>query len=170
MPRCRAKTTNGTTCRNKSKHEFCHVHESCPICYENIKERVKLDKCNHTYCKKCISSWSTNSDSCPYCRQKFQFDDYTHMGYKTAQRCIYDFTLLDDYENWYIYHKYLKHIDFCLDNYISKKTFDKVYEKISEDQYAVDIFEMCSKRTSMCIVPPSHKKGDIIYKLNVYVF
>lgn len=169
MPRCHAKTSTGATCRNKTKNEFCHIHESCPICYENIKDRVKLQKCGHTFCKKCILTWCSKKDSCPYCRQGINFDDYIHMGYKSATRCVYDFVDLDDEENFYIYHKYLKHIDFCLDNYISKKTFDKIYEKISEDQYALEIFEMCSKRRSMCIVPPNHKNGDIIYKLNVYI-
>lgn len=50
--------------------------ENCPICYENYQvgqyKRV-LDKCNHTFHKKCVDKWFVNNPSleCPMCRTKY---------------------------------------------------------------------------------------------------
>ena len=39
----------------------------CPICYEN-KKTVEL-KCNHEFCKSCITQWIFNQISCSVCRE-----------------------------------------------------------------------------------------------------
>ena len=31
--------------------------ECCSICLKEIKNCVKLKKCNHKYCNKCINKW-----------------------------------------------------------------------------------------------------------------
>ena len=41
----------------------------CSICYEK-KKSVKL-KCNHEFCKTCLSEWSMRTINCPLCRENF---------------------------------------------------------------------------------------------------
>lgn len=54
--------------------------ELCPICYESILKRAKL-QCNHTFCRKCLMSWvqecilERKSVVCPICKTPFDFED-----------------------------------------------------------------------------------------------
>lgn len=43
----------------------------CPICIEKINEDViivKLQKCAHVFCNKCLKEWFELNDKCPLCR------------------------------------------------------------------------------------------------------
>jgi len=50
--------------------------ECCPICYDEYKlnqyKRV-LDKCGHTFHKKCVDKWFVNHPNleCPMCRTNY---------------------------------------------------------------------------------------------------
>ena len=42
-------------------------HDICCICYEYCEIETQ---CNHSFCKKCILTWTNkNKNMCPYCRQ-----------------------------------------------------------------------------------------------------
>lgn len=52
------------------KLEKCNDITNCSICFENIKDNVKL-KCGHIYCSVCIKKWLTErSNTCPTCREE----------------------------------------------------------------------------------------------------
>ena len=58
------------TLENFEKLEKCDEITNCSICFENMKDNIKL-KCNHIYCTGCIKKWLTErSDTCPTCREK----------------------------------------------------------------------------------------------------
>ena len=60
----------------------CNNSDSCIICLNSYKKPTKIF-CGHTFCYKCIESWSSQSDKCPICRQKFNLE-ITH-NYNTRQ-------------------------------------------------------------------------------------
>ena len=41
----------------------------CAICLEKDNNKFTTLKCNHTFHKKCISTWLNNNNTCPYCRE-----------------------------------------------------------------------------------------------------
>jgi hypothetical protein len=54
-------------------------HESCPICqdaYEAGQFKRVLQKCNHTFHKKCVDKWFVSNPNleCPMCRTKHSKD------------------------------------------------------------------------------------------------
>lgn len=46
--------------------------DTCPICLEEFIEIeddiYKLNSCNHSYCKECISTWCLENRICPVCK------------------------------------------------------------------------------------------------------
>ena len=40
----------------------------CPICYEAPMVEPYSTKCDHSFCKTCITDWLKIQESCPYCR------------------------------------------------------------------------------------------------------
>ncbi|MBH45081.1 MAG: hypothetical protein CMC93_00515 [Flavobacteriaceae bacterium] len=40
----------------------------CCICFEKIKNKAKLDSCDHEFCVKCIKRWTKTNTTCPLCR------------------------------------------------------------------------------------------------------
>ena len=56
------------TIENFEKLEKCNEITNCSICFENMKDNIKL-KCEHIYCSDCIKKWLTErSNTCPTCR------------------------------------------------------------------------------------------------------
>jgi len=56
------------TIENFEKLEKCNDITNCSICFENMKDNIKL-KCDHIYCSECIKKWLTErSNTCPTCR------------------------------------------------------------------------------------------------------
>jgi|TARA_B110000285_G_C14855369_1_gene481975 antitoxin component HigA of HigAB toxin-antitoxin module len=56
------------TIENFEKLEKCNEITNCSICFENMKDNIKL-KCDHIYCSECIKKWLTErSNTCPTCR------------------------------------------------------------------------------------------------------
>jgi hypothetical protein len=56
------------TLENFEKLEKCNEITNCSICFENMKDNIKL-KCDHIYCSECIKKWLTErSNTCPTCR------------------------------------------------------------------------------------------------------
>jgi len=54
--------------KNFEKLEKCNDITNCSICFENMKDNIKL-KCDHIYCSECIKKWLTErSNTCPTCR------------------------------------------------------------------------------------------------------
>lgn len=50
------------------KLEKCSEITDCSICFENMKDNIKL-KCDHIFCNRCIKRWLTEkSNTCPTCR------------------------------------------------------------------------------------------------------
>jgi len=51
-----------TTNENENKYP-------CPLCFEDTEnDDWKMTNCGHEYCKSCLKSWRTSSDTCPECR------------------------------------------------------------------------------------------------------
>ena len=48
-------------------------HIECPIC-QNQTEKIINTPCNHSFCEKCIKTWLTYNQSCPYCRRVFNLE------------------------------------------------------------------------------------------------
>ena len=92
----------------------------CSICYENIKDKRTL-KCDHSFCKRCISKWIEKSNSCPCCRTKIVVK--CHMCRNGCSQCmigkinIYElFNELDEYfhnKNQTAINETLHLIDLC---------------------------------------------------------
>ena len=54
------------------KLEKCSEITDCSICFENMKDNIKL-KCDHIFCNRCIKKWLTEkSNTCPTCRKEVQ--------------------------------------------------------------------------------------------------
>jgi hypothetical protein len=64
----------------------------CVICLDDIKNRKRL-KCNHTFCKKCISYWFMIDYRCPVCRH----DTSSEMIFKKAD------PIVRRSKPWYVY-------------------------------------------------------------------
>ena len=47
--------------------------ESCAICLAERKNPVKPLNCMHVFCHNCLEQWSHEHDSCPICRQTYQY-------------------------------------------------------------------------------------------------
>ena len=41
----------------------------CSICYNNFRNPIKINNCNHIFCEECIYAWLSQKNSCPICRQ-----------------------------------------------------------------------------------------------------
>lgn len=41
---------------------------SCPICYHILRD-PETTSCNHTFCKECLQTWLSESNTCPTCRR-----------------------------------------------------------------------------------------------------
>ncbi len=55
---------------NFEKLEKCNNMTDCSICFENMKDNIKLN-CGHIYCNRCIKKWLTEkSNTCPTCRKE----------------------------------------------------------------------------------------------------
>ena len=58
----------------------------CPICYSEIKNQIKLYKCNHSFCHDCIHTWYDfkksygHIPSCPNCRKHFNINDFISVS------------------------------------------------------------------------------------------
>lgn len=48
--------------------------DCCPICLEECKNPIKVDNCNHLFCKQCIDKWYyMNNKTCPFCRREVTY-------------------------------------------------------------------------------------------------
>ena len=55
---------------NFEKLEKFNKVTDCGICFENMKDNIKLN-CDHIYCNRCIKKWLTEkSNTCPTCRKE----------------------------------------------------------------------------------------------------
>ena len=50
--------------------------DECVICLHSLKENEnkRILKCKHLYHSECVYKWSIIENSCPQCREKFDFD------------------------------------------------------------------------------------------------
>ena len=43
---------------------------ACQICYDDFENnKLKITKCNHTFCKGCYNKWMETHNTCPMCRK-----------------------------------------------------------------------------------------------------
>ena len=49
---------------------------NCPICFTEIKRKIKLDCCDHNFCTFCINKWRAINPRCPLCRKKIKLIKY----------------------------------------------------------------------------------------------
>lgn len=51
------------------KSVFKRTHPAeCSICYE-VKRNTVNTRCNHVYCRRCITKWCKTHSECPMCRK-----------------------------------------------------------------------------------------------------
>jgi hypothetical protein len=65
--------------------------DTCPICFDNMKNTNTITKCNHTFCNSCLKLWLKNNDSCPLCRTTIRDNiENTHqpVKYRVETSCI----------------------------------------------------------------------------------
>jgi hypothetical protein len=57
--------------KKRGRHDMSKGNDKCGICgiEESIDELFPVIKCQHKYCKECLSKWVFNEAStCPECR------------------------------------------------------------------------------------------------------
>ena len=47
--------------------------EICAICLATRNDPVKPRNCRHIFCQDCLEQWSREHDSCPVCRQSYEY-------------------------------------------------------------------------------------------------
>ena len=62
--------------------------ESCPICYDTIKNRIIVKCCNNPYCYECIMMSINHKPNCPLCRKKICKDDIIILDNKDKEEII----------------------------------------------------------------------------------
>ena len=50
------------------------TNQTCPICLSDITYEIKLDGCNHSYCKECFVNWNKEKNTCPLCRENIIYN------------------------------------------------------------------------------------------------
>ncbi|WP_411023108.1 RING-HC finger protein, partial [Salmonella sp. s51228] len=45
--------------------------EHCVICMDTMNKSKGFLNCGHSFCRDCISEWSSSSRKCPICKQSF---------------------------------------------------------------------------------------------------
>ncbi|XP_010162192.1 E3 ubiquitin-protein ligase DTX3L, partial [Antrostomus carolinensis] len=63
----RQKNNLSSEGQSKAKAEEEEDKDVCPICMETINEKETLSKCNHTFCKSCITQAMSYKQICPVC-------------------------------------------------------------------------------------------------------
>ena len=61
--------------------------EECSICFEDMDESTKINKCGHTFHHYCIKEWTEINQSCPICRED------------TSPQFVQKISLSDNYTN-----------------------------------------------------------------------
>ena len=61
--------------------------EECSICFEDMDEATKINKCGHAFHHDCIKEWTEINQSCPICRED------------TAPQFVQKDSLSDNYTN-----------------------------------------------------------------------
>lgn len=54
----------------------------CQVCFEEIKAKKGEIQCGHIYCLECIHTWGKIENTCPTCRQPFNFIKEVSIGRK----------------------------------------------------------------------------------------
>ena len=156
---CCALTKKGLNCKNKkipySSIGFCVLHHlnkdsqhynsgiECPICIEPIKNPLKLEKCSHYFCNKCISQWMYKNKTCPCCRSQATFRELikaTFYGFvnneiKYTYRHIYDSSILSNNEFSLLITTTTVHSESDLQNLQNTKFI--INKEYSEDEWFV---------------------------------
>ncbi|XP_062567895.1 uncharacterized protein LOC134230135 [Saccostrea cucullata] len=56
--------------------------DTCPICFEQIKNPHFCNPCRHIFCYRCISAW--RNGTCPFCREQIKSYNRAQQGSSTA--------------------------------------------------------------------------------------
>lgn len=62
--------------------------ESCPICYDTIKNRIIVKCCSNPYCYECIMMSINHKPNCPLCRKKICKDDIIILDNKDKEEIV----------------------------------------------------------------------------------
>ena len=61
-----------------------YSEEPCSICLnEDVKERGRIDCCDHFFCHSCIAQWGKVKNSCPMCKRPFTTIHHEHLHQDT---------------------------------------------------------------------------------------
>src|ERR1700722_6049864 len=71
--------------------DYEYVNESqideelkCTICKQPLQSPVCLLICNHTFCKECIKTWLSQTQTCPTCRQSTTNNNCSSNGWRRS--------------------------------------------------------------------------------------
>jgi hypothetical protein len=121
---------------------------SCSVCYEefntDICKPLMLDRCGHSFCKKCIFNFIDMS--CPKCRTRFK---KTHPNYALIDTLTSTSNVSSDAIN------YLNTLQNNIDNYS---------ELFSSNMKANEIFLNTNKRINQWVEKENEKIYDYIIK------
>lgn len=81
--RCAGINLNGEQCKRPrtTGNTFCNCHnlnEQCGICLDIIDNIYTMEKCKHSFCKKCIFDWLFEHNTCPMCRTPGNVSEFIH--------------------------------------------------------------------------------------------
>ena len=110
--------------------------QTCTICLEDItiEKEVRIDCCNHRYCKDCIKYWvETQQNSCPQCKQKVNLIIEKDVLGRDMPIPVVDKEFSDDEESSLLSEEHL-------DIYCSK-----CHQKVEEEDLESGEAELCDR-------------------------
>jgi len=105
-----------------------------------IADKTILKKCNHSFCKDCISKWLLRNTSCPNCRTHVSYTDtlkaYKQQGFIQVTFITYDINQLD-----IILKIILKAYIDTTKTYSSTQWVNQIMNTVLNDQDLIEIFK-----------------------------
>ena len=66
--------------------EFASQPDECPVCMNDLEDPVKILRCGHFYCRRCLEQWSRTDVSCPICVKPFSKVKTRHVRVTNSLR------------------------------------------------------------------------------------
>jgi len=125
----------------------------CPICYDQLKDKLLLSNCGHSFCTRCVYNWIIKNPSCPLCRasvsatEEYDANKYD-LGYIKKVKHVYNLSVPDiSPEERKLFVEYLsrKYINI----YLSQPQWKKLKAYILFDDNIYQIFRKTKLETKI---------------------
>lgn len=107
------------------------ITNECTICFEELTSlnSVKLEGCDHLFCRECIIKWDENKSNCPMCRRIRNY----HFQISLKRK---NYILELNYDHLIIYKTKKKRNFF----FKKKKSLQKVEKKLNDSTHLNNIY------------------------------